>query len=107
MLQKLASASTRWSTRWVPDAWVIAVILTIVAYILGLIFTKATAYQLIQNWGSGFWVLLSFGMQMCLIIMTGYILATTPIFSRLLNGLAGLPKGNKGAIALMALVSMG
>jgi short-chain fatty acids transporter len=107
MLQKLASASTRWSTRWVPDAWVIAVILTIVAYILGLIFTKATAFQLIQNWGSGFWVLLSFGMQMCLIIMTGYILATTPVFSRLLNGLAGLPKGNKGAIALMAIVSMG
>jgi short-chain fatty acids transporter len=107
MLQKLASASTRWSTRWVPDAWVIAVILTIAAYVLGLIFTKATAYQLIQNWGSGFWVLLSFGMQMCLIIMTGYILATTPIFSRMLNGLAGLPKGNKGAIALMALVSMG
>ena len=107
MLQKLASASTRWSTRWVPDAWVIAVILTIAAYVLGLIFTKATAFQLIQNWGSGFWVLLSFGMQMCLIIMTGYILATTPIFSRLLNGLAGLPKSNKGAIALMALVSMG
>ena len=107
MLQKLASASTRWSTRWVPDAWVIAVILTIVAYGLGLIFTKATAFQLIQNWGSGFWVLLSFGMQMCLIIMTGYILATTPIFSRLLNGLAGLPKSNKGAIAMMALVSMG
>jgi short-chain fatty acids transporter len=107
MLQKLASASTRWSTRWVPDAWVIAVILTIAAYVLGLIFTKATAFQLIQNWGSGFWVLLSFGMQMCLIIMTGYILATTPIFSRMLNGLAGLPKGNKGAIALMALVSMG
>ena len=45
MLQKLASASTRWSTRWVPDAWVIAVILTIVAYGLGLIFTKATGQE--------------------------------------------------------------
>ena len=78
LLQRLASASTRWSTRWVPDSWVIAVILTIVAYFLGLIFTKSSSYQLIQNWGSGFWVLLSFGMQMCLIIMTGYILATTP-----------------------------
>jgi short-chain fatty acids transporter len=107
MLQKLASASTRWSTRWVPDAWVIAVILTIVAYSLGLFFTKSSAYQLIQHWGNGFWVLLSFGMQMCLIIMTGYILATTPIFSKILNGLAGLPKSPKGCIALMALVSMG
>jgi short-chain fatty acids transporter len=107
LLQKLASASTRWSTRWVPDAWVIAVILTIAAFILGLLFTKATAFQLVQNWGSGFWTLLSFGMQMALVIMTGYILAVTPFFSRLLNGLAGLPKSNKAAIAMMAVVSMG
>ncbi|MCX5835110.1 MAG: TIGR00366 family protein [Deltaproteobacteria bacterium] len=107
ILQKLASASTRWSTRWVPDSWVIAVLLTIVAYILGLIFTKSTPFQLVQSWGLGFWVLLSFAMQMCLIIMTGYILATTPLVSRGLNYLAGLPKSPKGAIALMAVVSMG
>jgi short-chain fatty acids transporter len=106
MLQKLASASTRWSTRWVPDAWVIAIILTIVAYFLGLFFTKSTPFQLVQYWGNGFWVLLSFAMQMSLIIMTGYILATTPLFSRMLNGLAGIPKSPKGAIALMAFVSM-
>jgi len=106
VLQRLASASTRWSTRWVPDSWVIAVILTIVAYLLGIIFTKSNGYQLVQYWGRGFWVLLSFGMQMCLIIMTGYILATTPLFSRILNGLAGAPKGPKGCIALMAIVSM-
>jgi len=106
ILQRLASASTRWSTRWVPDSWVIAVILTIVAYILGLIFTKSSPFQLVQAWGQGFWVLLSFAMQMCLIIMTGYILATTPFVSRFLNYLAGLPKSPKQAIALMALVSM-
>ncbi len=107
VLQKLASASTRWSTRWVPDSWVIAVILTIVAYFLGLFFTKSTPFQLVQAWGQGFWVLLSFGMQMCLIIMTGYILATTPAVSKFLNFLAGLPKSPKQAIALMAVVSMG
>ena len=107
ILQKLASASTRWSTRWVPDSWTIAIILTVVAYFLGLIFTKSTVFQLVQYWGNGFWVLLSFAMQMCLIIMTGYILATTPLVSRFLNFLAGLPKSPKAAIALMAVVSMG
>jgi len=107
ILQKLASASTRWSTRWVPDSWTIAIILTVVAFVLGFIFTKSTTFQLVQYWGNGFWVLLSFAMQMCLIIMTGYILATTPLVSRFLNFLAGLPKSPKGAIALMAIVSMG
>jgi short-chain fatty acids transporter len=106
MLQRLAGALTSWSTRWVPDAWIIAVILSVITYILGLIFTKSTPYELVQYWGNGFWILLSFAMQMCLIIVTGYILATTPLFSRMLSGLAGLPKSPKGSIALMALVSM-
>src|SRR4030042_1243850 len=107
MLQKLAWISTRWSTRWVPDAWVIAIILTIVSFFLGIIFTKSSTYQLIQYWGNGFWVLLSFAMQMCLIIMTGYILATTPLFSKALNAMAGWPRSPRGCIALMAVVSMG
>lgn len=106
MLQKAATLLTRWSTRWVPDAWVIAVILSIITYILGLLFTMSTPYQLIQYWGNGFWILLTFAMQMALIIMTGYILATTPLFQRILNGLAGLPRSPKGSIGLMALVSM-
>src|SRR3989304_6134458 len=106
MLQGLATALTRWSTRWVPDAWIIAVILSLITYVLGLLFTKSTAYQPVLYWGNGFLILLTFAMQMCLIIVTGYILATTPLFTRILNGLARLPKSPKGAIALMALVSM-
>jgi short-chain fatty acids transporter len=106
MLQRLASALTRWSTRWVPDAWIIAVILSVITYVLGLAFTRSTPYQLVQYWGNGFWILLSFAMQMSLIIVTGYILATTPLFTRVLGGLAGLPRSPQGAIALMALVSM-
>ena len=89
-----------------PDAWVIAVILTLVAFALGLTFTPSSAYQLVQGWGTGFWVLLSFGMQMCLVIITGYILATTRLFRRLLDSLAGMPRSPRGAIALMAVVSM-
>lgn len=106
MLQRLAGAMTRWSTRWVPDAWIIAVILSVITFVLGLAFTRSTSYQLVQYWGNGFWILLSFAMQMSLIIVTGYILATTPLFTRLLDGLAGLPRSPRGAIAVMALVSM-
>jgi short-chain fatty acids transporter len=106
MLQRLAGAMTRWSTRWVPDAWIIAVILSVITFVLGLAFTRSTPYQLVQYWGNGFWILLSFAMQMSLIIVTGYILATTPLFTRLLDGLAGLPRSPRGAIAVMALVSM-
>jgi short-chain fatty acids transporter len=106
MLQKMATALTRWSTRWVPDAWVIAVALSVFAFIIALIFTDSSVYQLIQYWGRGFWTLLGFAMQMSLIIMTGYILAVSPPVGRLLNKLAGIPKSPTGCIAMMAAFSM-
>mgnify|MGYP000886281415 CR=1 FL=1 len=106
MLQRLALVLTRWSTRWVPDAYVIAIILTVISFVLALLFTKSSTYQLVQYWGKGFWVLLSFAMQMSLIIFTGYILAVSPPVNRLLNRLASLPKSPKQAVALMALLSM-
>jgi len=122
MLQRLATAMTRWSTRFVPDAYVIAVLLTILAWLLAFFLSPGSkpaglpelpgalglqkATTLMFYWGKGFWVLLTFAMQMCLIIVTGYIVAVSPPFRRLLNWLAGLPKSPKGGVALMAAVSM-
>ncbi len=122
MIGRLATVLTRWSTRWVPDAWIIAVILTILAWLLAFFLSPSAkpaglpamgeardfgrAAVLMQYWGRGFWVLLTFAMQMSLIIFTGYIVAMSPPFRRLLNRLAGIPKSPRGAIALMAFVSM-
>ena len=121
-LQQLASAMTRWSTRWVPDAWIIAVILTVLAWFLAFFLSPGAkpagfpelpaalsldkAAILMVYWGRGFWALLTFAMQMALIIVTGYIVAVSPPFRRLLNFLAGIPKSPRGSIALMAFVSM-
>lgn len=113
---------TRWSTRWVPDAWIIAIFLTVLAFALAFFLSPGAKPQdlpelipaldlnraatLVFYWGTGFWVLLNFAMQMCLIIMTGYIVAVSPPFQRLLKWLASLPKSPRGSIALMAFVSM-
>lgn len=105
-MQRLASALTRWSTRWVPDAWVIAILLSAVTFGLGLILTPSSPLTLVRYWGDGFWELLSFAAQMSLILMTGYILAVTPLFSRWLDALAGVPRNPRQAIALMAFVSL-
>jgi len=106
VLQRLASILTQWSLRWVPDAWVIAVILTVVTFVLALVFTATGPYELIQHWGSGFWSLHSFAMQMALIVVTGYVLSTSPPFRRLLGWLADRPKSPPQAVALVAAVSM-
>jgi short-chain fatty acids transporter len=106
MLQRIASALTRWSTRWVPDSWVIAVILTVVAAVAAVLATGQTPLAVVGFWGDGLWELLAFGMQMAIVIVSGYILAETPVFRRGLEKLATLATGPRSAVALMALTSL-
>jgi len=106
---------TNWTERYIPDALVIVFILSIITFIFALIWgfkpevgLMGRAYGSVQAWGNGFWALLRFAMQMCLIMMTGYILAVSPPVRRLLDGLAGWPNEDKpwNAILLMAFFSM-
>jgi short-chain fatty acids transporter len=114
-LKDWGDALTRWTERWIPDALVIVIVLSLITYVLALIWGfkpevgfGSRAYQSVQAWGKGFWVLLEFAMQMCLIMMTGYILACSPPVRRLMNGVAGWSNPEKPwqAIVTMALFSM-
>lgn len=60
---------------------------------------------MIKYWNQGFWALLSFGMQMCLILVTGHALATSPIVRKGIEKLAGVPKAQAGAVFLVALTA--
>jgi len=99
---------TAWTERWIPDALVIVWILTIVTLIMALLWGKVSLGGAVMAWGKGFWVLLAFAMQMCLIMMTGYIVACSPPLRWVLNGLSGWPNREKPwqAIMVMALFSM-
>src|SRR5258706_11012335 len=45
-------------------------------------------------------------MQMVMIIIGGYVVASTPIVYRAIQALAGIPKTPRGAVAWVALFSM-
>ena len=77
--------------RWVPDSYVIALVLSVITFFLAIMFTEASPYKIVQAWGQGFWTLLSFSMQMTLIVVTGYALATTPLCKKLITSLCGRP----------------
>jgi short-chain fatty acids transporter len=114
-LKSWGDGMTRWTERWVPDAFVIVIVLSIVTFVFALIWgfkpevgLGSRAYGSIQAWGQGFWDLLAFAMQMCLIMMTGYILACSPPVRRLLDGLSTWSNPEKPwqAILVMSLFSM-
>jgi short-chain fatty acids transporter len=94
---------TRWTERWIPDALVIVWILTIISFIMAILWGDTTATGAVIAWGKGFWALLEFGMQMCLIMMTGYILACSPPIRKIMDALAGLPNSDKPWQAIMAM----
>jgi len=106
MVERMGNYFSRWAQKYMPDPMIFAILLTLLTYILGLIFTKTTWFGMILDWYKGFWVLLKFGMQMCVILVTGYALATTPPIQKFLRWLAGLPKTTAGAAILVAIVAV-
>lgn len=106
LLARAASGLDRFSRRWVPSSFTIAWILTLIALLLAMTWARASFLDCARAWGDGFWELLSFSMQMCLIVFTGSIIAVSPSVSRFLSWLASRPRTPKQAVFLMAFASM-
>ncbi len=94
------------SERWIPGAFTIAWILTLIVFVLGLTVGRASPLDVLRHWGGSFWELLPFSMQMCLIVFTGSMVAVSPPVARALARIAAAPRTPRQAILLMALVSM-
>jgi short-chain fatty acids transporter len=105
-LPRLADALGRFTARWVPDAFSIAALLTLLAFALGLTVGGASPAECVLAWGGGVWALLSFAMQIALVIFAGYVLAVAPPVARLLERLARVPRGPRSAVAWTAFLSM-
>ncbi|MBO8172249.1 MAG: short-chain fatty acid transporter [Bacillaceae bacterium] len=103
-MKALTNGSVRLVSRYLPDPFLFAVILTLIVFFLGL-FIGNTPGQMVQFWGDGFWNLLAFSMQMVLILVTGHTLANTPLFKRILNGIASLARTPGQAIMLTTVIS--
>ena len=106
MLNKITMASVRLVERWLPDPFIFVLLLTLVVFLAGMGFEAQTPIAMIGHWGDGFWGLLSFSMQMILILVTGWVLATTPFFRRILSAVARLARTPGQAIVLVTLVSL-
>ncbi|MDH5162890.1 short-chain fatty acid transporter [Heyndrickxia oleronia] len=92
--------------RYLPDPYLFVVLLTFVVFILGLIFTGSSPIEMVQFWGEGFWELLDFSMQMVLVLVTGHVLASSPLFKKILGGLATTAKSPGSAIIIVTVVSI-
>ena len=104
----LARAGLRlsaWFEKWFPDAFALALIAVLIVFTATLS-VGSSPMQAATWFGAGFWDLVAFTMQMTLIILTGYSVATAPLVYRIVTRLAEIPKTGRGAVAFVALFSM-
>ena len=107
MFKKFTNGCVRVVNRWLPDPFLFAIILTIVVFIFAMIGTGQGPMAMVTAWGndSGFWGLLSFSMQMVLVLVLGSAMASASVCKKALGAIANTAKDKKQAILITTAVS--
>jgi short-chain fatty acids transporter len=105
-LGRVALRLTAWSERWIPDAFVFALMATVIIVLFALGVARASVVELALAWGKGFWSLATFTLHMAMIIVIGHVLATAKPIGRLIEWLAAKPRTPREATTLVALFAM-
>lgn len=104
-LERFGLGLAAWSEKWFPDAWVFALVGIVFVFCFGLLIGESPA-KLVLEGGKSFWILIPFTMQMALIIIGGYVVATTPAVYAIIQKVAGITTKPRVAIAWIAFFSM-
>jgi short-chain fatty acids transporter len=104
-LARVAQSLAGWTEKWFPDAYVVAlagvVLVTVAALVNG-----SSPQAVVNAFGDGFWDLTAFTLQMVMVVLTGYVVATSPPVARLIDRLADVPSTARSAVSFVALLSM-
>ena len=105
MFQRIINSCVKLVQKYLPDPFIFAVILTLIAACIAMPVCHQSPIEVIEHWGNGVWSLLAFAMQMALVLVCGSTLASAPIIKKGISALASLPKSPAGAIALVTGIS--
>ena len=106
MLNRASKPFVKLVERYLPDPYIFVLLLTLITFAFAVVIQNQSPLTTIRQWGDGFWGLLTFSMQMLLVLVTGFMLACTPLVKALLERLASLAKSPGSAIVLVTLVSL-
>ena len=104
-LARLGLRFTNLAEHWFPDAYVF-VCLAVAVVAAAAMLNGAAPMAVAKSFGDGFWSLITFTMQMAIVAIGGYVVASSPPAARRIDGLAAMPRSGAGAVACVAAVSM-
>ncbi len=102
----LGDSLSRFTQRWIPDSWVVCMILTVVAILLAILGAGATLNETVLAWGGGMWALLELAMQFTIAMIAAHACVSSRPAHRFLDWLASRPSSPVGAIVLLGAYSM-
>ena len=106
ILIAIGSKLTQLSQKYMPDPSIFAVLLTLLAFGMSIYVTETSPFQAVDNWYKGLWELLTFAMQMCLVMITGAAITETPMARKWIDAVSAMAKNGKQATFIVAMVSI-
>ena len=103
-LARLAQRSAAWTEKWFPDAYVFALAGVIIVSAAAMV-NGSSPVTVAETFGGGFWDLAQFTLQMAMVVLTGYVVATSPPVARIIERIAMFPSTPRGSVAFVALLS--
>jgi short-chain fatty acids transporter len=104
-LARLGLRLSDWFEKWFPDAFALALCAVAIVFVASLL-AGSSLLDTAQSFGTGFWDLTTFTLQMSMIVVTGYAVATAPPVYRVIRALAAVPSTGRGAAAYVGVFSM-
>ncbi len=89
--------------RYYPDAFVFAILMSILAFIMALLLTDSSPAETITAWGDGLPLLMAFTAQLSITLLGAHALAHTDSVQRLLRKVGGIPKTAPSAYMLVVV----
>lgn len=106
--RKMGLVFTSITERWIPDAWVISMILTFLAIIMCIFGAGATLEETVLAWGDGVWTLLGISMQFTIALVAASAVVSSKPAYRFFDRLASIPNPDKPvqAVIMAAVFSL-
>lgn len=106
MFRKFTNGCVILVQRFLPDPFVFCILLTLIVFIFAMPLTGQDPLEMVSHWGTGFWPLLTFSMQMALVLVLGNAMATSPPMQRILKKMAAIPQSATSSIIWVTFVSL-
>ncbi|MEE2612954.1 MAG: TIGR00366 family protein, partial [Acidobacteriota bacterium] len=91
VIGNLGESLSRFTERWIPDSWVVCMMLTVMAILLAIVGAGAGLNETVLAWGGGMWALLELAMQFTIAMIAAHACVSSRPAFRFLDWLASRP----------------